>query len=273
MAACEIEIEVGDRILRASWRPGDAPAMLLVHGNSSHRGVWHPLLEVLHRPAALAIDLRGHGRSDWADPPAYATADYAHDIAAATRRLGDTRFVLVGHSNGALAALHHAVYGSPKPAALILIDIDPRIPDDQIAYFRQRAGAVARAYESAERIARGQATVDPAAPYEAFLAHVRGMIDPVEGGVRMRLDPQSYSAWAPADLTGATAHVPCPLLTIRGADSFVSSREAMTRMADDAACGRLVEIEKAGHFPMLAQPEATADAIRAFLDEVVVSTG
>ncbi len=87
-------------------RAGAEPTLLCVHGNSSHRGLWGPLLRRLSDHAALRLDLRGHGESDWAFPPAYSTADYADDIRAAAETLGGREFVLVSHSNGSLASIY-----------------------------------------------------------------------------------------------------------------------------------------------------------------------
>jgi pimeloyl-ACP methyl ester carboxylesterase len=51
-------------------RAGIEPVLLCVHGNSSHRGLWGPLLDHFPDHAALRLDLRGHGQSEWARPPA-----------------------------------------------------------------------------------------------------------------------------------------------------------------------------------------------------------
>jgi pimeloyl-ACP methyl ester carboxylesterase len=74
--------------LAFDMREGSEPVLLFVHGNSGHRGVWGPLLDHLPDLAALRLDLRGHGESEWVSPPAYSTADYADDIRRAAEALG-----------------------------------------------------------------------------------------------------------------------------------------------------------------------------------------
>jgi pimeloyl-ACP methyl ester carboxylesterase len=44
-------------------RAGIEPVLLCVHGNSSHRRLWGPLIKLLSDYAALRLDLRGHGES------------------------------------------------------------------------------------------------------------------------------------------------------------------------------------------------------------------
>lgn len=129
-------------------RAGAGPILLCVHGISSHRRMWGPLLKNLSDYAALRLDLRGHGQSEWARPPAYSTADYADDIRAAAETLNGREFVLISHSNGSLASLYFATHLEPKPRTLVYIDINPRVLDEQVEYFRQRASAVARVFPS-----------------------------------------------------------------------------------------------------------------------------
>jgi pimeloyl-ACP methyl ester carboxylesterase len=59
-------LDSGGLKLAYDIRPGVGPVLLCVHGNSSHRGLWGPLLSNLPDYAALRLDLRGHGQSEWA---------------------------------------------------------------------------------------------------------------------------------------------------------------------------------------------------------------
>ena len=63
-----------------------------------------------------SLDLRGHGDSDWADPPAYAFEDYASDVAAVVEKLDLRDFVLVGHSMGGMVSL---VYAATYPGVSV----------------------------------------------------------------------------------------------------------------------------------------------------------
>ncbi|MET0403787.1 MAG: alpha/beta fold hydrolase, partial [Cystobacter sp.] len=60
-----------------------APTLLFAHGNSSHRGLWRPVARRLLRELDVRVvlmDMRGHGDSGYAEPPAYNPADHATDI-------------------------------------------------------------------------------------------------------------------------------------------------------------------------------------------------
>jgi pimeloyl-ACP methyl ester carboxylesterase len=89
-------------------------------GNSTH---WAAQLRHL-RPSrrAVALDLRGHGRSEASRNGDYAIAAVAGDIAAVVDRLGLEKFVLVGHSMGGGVALVYAGAHPDRVAGLLLVD-------------------------------------------------------------------------------------------------------------------------------------------------------
>jgi hypothetical protein len=57
------------------------------------------------------------------------------------------------------------------------LSLNPRVPDEQIEYFHQRAGAVARAFPSLSDVLNGMRQVDNTVPDEAFLSFIEaGML-------------------------------------------------------------------------------------------------
>jgi pimeloyl-ACP methyl ester carboxylesterase len=89
-------------------------------GNSTH---WAAQLEHLRRNRrAVALDLRGHGRSEPPKDGDYTIAAMAGDVAAVVDALGLERFVLVGHSMGGGVVLTYAGAHPDRVAGLVLID-------------------------------------------------------------------------------------------------------------------------------------------------------
>jgi 2-(acetamidomethylene)succinate hydrolase len=252
--------------IEVEHRPGRGPAIVLVHGNSSSRAVWRPLMDHLGDREVLAMDLRGHGASAWVRPPDYSTAGYADDIARAVERLAGHGFVLVGHSNGALAAAYYAANLEPKPKALVYIDISPSVPESQVSYFRQRAANVDRVWTSLEKLTATMSAADPTVPTHAWLAYLSEFAEPVEGGMRQMLDPMTFGAWAPADVWQDLRSLAMPLYLVRGATSRVLSPEVADQMRARLPRARFYQIDGAGHFLMLAKPRHLA----AVIEEVVL---
>ncbi len=101
---------------------GSLPVVLVhsVAGNSTH---WSKQLEHLRRTRrAVALDLRGHGRSEPPSNGDYSIAGMAGDIAAVADKLGLERFVLVGHSMGGGVALTFAGKYPKRVSGLVLVD-------------------------------------------------------------------------------------------------------------------------------------------------------
>lgn len=88
--------------------PDAGPTLLLLHGVTRCWTDWEPLLaELTAQWRVIAIDHAGHGRSQWT-PGAYRVADYSHRVAAFVRNVIPGKFVVLGHSLGAMVALNVA---------------------------------------------------------------------------------------------------------------------------------------------------------------------
>ena len=70
---------------RAACSTTTAPAVVLLHGGSAHARWWdHFAAAIGDAYHVVALDLRGHGDSEHADPPAYRIDDYAGDVRPAS---------------------------------------------------------------------------------------------------------------------------------------------------------------------------------------------
>jgi pimeloyl-ACP methyl ester carboxylesterase len=103
-------------------RGGELPLVLL-HSAAGNTAQWSAQLQHL-RPnrRVVALDLRGHGRSEPPSSGDYSFAAMAGDVAAVADTLKLDRFVLVGHSMGGGVALTYAAAHPERVAGLILLD-------------------------------------------------------------------------------------------------------------------------------------------------------
>jgi pimeloyl-ACP methyl ester carboxylesterase len=106
--------------------------VVLVHSFAGSSGHWAGQLAHL-RPArrAVALDLRGHGRSQAPPPGGYTVDGLAADIGAVADGLGLKRFVLVGHSMGGVAAAAYAGAHPDRVAGLVLVGTPGKNPPEQ----------------------------------------------------------------------------------------------------------------------------------------------
>ena len=111
-------------------------------GDSSH---WSSQLSHLrHHRRALAIDLRGHGKSAGPNDDDYAVASFVKDVEAVVEKLGLKRFVLVGHSLGGAVAVKYAGRNPRRVAGLVLVGAPGKIPPEQS---QQILGSIEANYE------------------------------------------------------------------------------------------------------------------------------
>lgn len=128
-----------------------APKIVVLHGAGLNAHSFDPLLLALDIPA-LALDLPGHGRSDWRTDADYRPGHLAEDIIMAIERLATAPVTLLGHSLGGLTAALVAAARPDLVSSLIIVDITPGISP------RGDAGGVAefitgqRDYGSVEEI-------------------------------------------------------------------------------------------------------------------------
>jgi len=94
----------------ASWRSGQGPPLVLIHGTSADHMRWRPVLPALEeRFTVYAVDRRGRGESG--DSDGYAIEREFEDIASVVDSI-DEPVNLLGHSYGALCSLEAALLTS-----------------------------------------------------------------------------------------------------------------------------------------------------------------
>lgn len=94
------------RLAARAWGDPALPRLLALHGWLDNSATFDTLAPLLcGKFHIVAVDLPGHGRSDWRAPGAwYHYIDYLGDVLAAADALGWSRFGLLGHSLGAAVA-------------------------------------------------------------------------------------------------------------------------------------------------------------------------
>ncbi|MFN0027399.1 MAG: alpha/beta fold hydrolase [Acidimicrobiales bacterium] len=124
-----IDVGRGPRLHVLHWGEDhtDPTPLVLIHGLASNARLWDGVAATLaangHR--AVAVDLRGHGRSDKPDH-GYEMASVADDVAALLETLGFTapgvRAVVSGQSWGANVVIELAVRHPDAAAAVVCVD-------------------------------------------------------------------------------------------------------------------------------------------------------
>ena len=265
------------------WSREGVP-MLLLHGFGNEAHIWDdfaPLVAPYYR--TLAMDHRGHGRSDWDPDGLYELESIADDVEAVTAALGIDRLVLVAHSLGGRIASIFAGRHPERVAGFVLVDIGPEVDPRGSMRIRQDVESnMDPVFANEEEYARALSLAYPAATPEALrrMAH-HGLRPNDAGGFQLVMDPalRGMTAGRGSDpdaeaaeralaqqMEQALAALPCPVLVVRGAASDILSPDEADRLAEDVLQkGKLAIIARAGHSVMTDNPEGFNEAVGAFV--------
>jgi pimeloyl-ACP methyl ester carboxylesterase len=102
---------------------GAGPAVVFLHSLAGNTSQWSAQLEHVRRTRrAVALDLRGHGRSDPPSDQRYLIEAQVADVDAVADALSLDRFAVVGHSLGAGVALDYAAARPARVTHLLVAD-------------------------------------------------------------------------------------------------------------------------------------------------------
>ena len=121
----DIELPGGRTVSALVWGE-TAPEVLFIHGGAQNGHTWDTTIMALGR-AAVAVDLPGHGHSQWRDDGAYTPRNLADDVAVAIDELARDAALVVGMSLGGLTAMELAAHHPHLVRALMLVDITPGV--------------------------------------------------------------------------------------------------------------------------------------------------
>ena len=247
-----------------------ARPMLCVHGGAAH-GHWFDFVAAgfTSDHHVLALDLRGHGESEWADPPMYTFRTYADDIEAFAEKLGLRDFVLVGHSMGGMVALTYAATHPGRAARLVVVDTRTMMSAERIAKMREFGSRPASSYATRdELVARYRlepAGTQKAAPEVIHYMAIKSGRQEADGRWRHKFDRSVYAMFERVDGLPLWARVKIPALLVKGA----LSRRIDAKMVEEVrACApqvELAEVADADHHVTLDNPQGFVEAVRRFL--------
>jgi pimeloyl-ACP methyl ester carboxylesterase len=234
---------------------GAGPPLVLVHGAGGSAELWPRQLDGLADVAqVLAPDLPGHGPLGGRGRPSIAA--YAEWLDAFLAAVTEAPVVLVGHSMGGAVAQALALLRPERLAGLVLLATGARLR------------VVARLVELLRHDPReGQSLIQDLSFGTTAAPECAALVARVlrEGPPLVTLG--DYLACDRFDVRERLAAIRIPTLVVAGAADRLTPPRYARFLAETIPGARLVEIEAAGHFPQLEQPEPVNAAIRAFLAE------
>lgn len=255
-----LEFRTSDGLRLEAEAYGSGPTIVLAHGGGQTRYAWRGVAQAQAEKGwrTVAIDLRGHGASDWDPAGDYTLERYGRDIAEVAQQLGGDIYH-VGASLGGNAALPAVGRYAPDLfRALVLVDIVPQVDKGGVAEVLGFMG---------DHLDDGFADLDEASravsAYRNQPPRPAGQSSGLARYLRPRADGRLVWHWDPAflrsprhgRLTPALAQrldqdlraITCPLLLLRGLDSNLVTDEAEAQFRRSAPDALVWHVGAAGH--------------------------
>ena len=261
-----------------------APPVLLLHGGGQTRQAWGATTEAIAARGwhAIALDLRGHGESDWADDGDYQLDTFAADLRAVVDALARPP-VIVGASLGGMSALRALTAEPPVPAAaLVLVDVahrfNPTGAQRVIDFMLENREGFADPTEASAAVARYLPHRPPPTDLDGIAKNLRLR----DGRWHWHWDPRLLdgrgslaSARVPGEAAGqqyvAIERLAVPTLLVRGGMSDVISSEMAQEFARLVPSTQVVEVDRAAHMVAGDRNDRFSEAVLAFLETLPVA--
>jgi pimeloyl-ACP methyl ester carboxylesterase len=247
----------------------DRPAMLCVHGGAAHAHWFDFVAPALSAGYHVrALDLRGHGDSQAADPPSYRYQDYASDLAAAIEKLDLRDFVLVGHSMGGMVSLVYAATYPGRVTRLIVADSTMQMGEERVATLRDvgsRQGSVYATQEELVARYRLRPSGTLATPETVRYVAAHSSRQTADGTWRHKFDRNVYARRENIDGMPYWDKIRIPALIVKGDHSPRISPEIFAEVKARCPQVELAEVPQSDHHVTLDNPSGFVDAVRPFL--------
>lgn len=268
-----VEVVPGRRMSVLVWGEG-RPELVLVHGGGQNAHTWDTVALALGRPL-VAVDLPGHGHSDWPQDTAWLDpATMAADVAQVVERLAPDARAVVGMSLGGATSIVLATTRPDLVRRLLLVDITPGVNGDKtsdIAAFLSGPESFATFEEILDRTIEFNPTRSVSSLRRGVLHNSVQLPDgswawrhqvgrpTAETGLHVER-PEFESLWDTLE------SIPAPVLLVRGSLSPVVDDDDVAEFLRRRPGDTVIVVEGAGHSIQGDKPVELATIIEGFVE-------
>ncbi|MGZ8521384.1 MAG: alpha/beta fold hydrolase [Candidatus Binatia bacterium] len=275
---------VHDGLKMHYWEWGDPKeeTYVFVHGVRDQGRSWdHFLDELISRGVpikhAVALDLRGHGDSEWPSTSrGYAHEDFLTDLAGLLKHLDKDPVTIIGHSLGGSMCLLYAGTFPERVKRMVLLESlgpfarsDDEVPNIMAERLKGRDYVeIPFPHETLQAAAKAIQKTFPLIPDKAALHMAQHGTNTNGGRYRWKHDPilryRTTTAMSEGQVEAFIRRLKCPILFVYGTESdFMKSvRGHRAQLFPNA---KIVPIEGAGHHIPHEKPVELAAVVVPFL--------
>ena len=265
-----VEVAPGQRVSALVWGT-DQPELVLIHGGAQNAHTWDTVALALGRPL-VAIDLPGHGHSDWREDGAYTPVDNAEAMSVAISELAPKAAGVVGMSLGGLTTIMLASRHPALVRSAVIVDVTPgtdHAKAEPIIAFVDGP----ETFESFDEMLQRTIQFNPTRSETSLRRGVLHNAHEVEDGKwswrydrlnRVR-DEAADGRVDFAENWDDVSAIRCPLLLVRGGTSGVVGDEDVEEWRRRQPASDVVVVEGAGHSVQGDKPVELAALIERFV--------
>jgi pimeloyl-ACP methyl ester carboxylesterase len=233
------------------------PPVILIHGAGGTHLSWPPQIRRLAEEKIYALDLPGHGKSE--GEGRQSIDEYADDVIAFMAELKIRSAVIVGISLGSAIALALALKYPKQVLGLGLLGSGSKLPVSPMLL--ETAGNPI-AFESAvETVIKNCFSSE--SPQNLIELSKRTMLE-----IRPPVLLGDLLACNEFDVTSQLDKIKAPTLIVCGAEDKMMPLKFSELLHAGMVNSQLHVLENAGHMVMQEQPDAVADLLKKFIDNI-----
>ena len=273
-----VKVDLADGVSLFVEEIGDGFPLIVLHGGPGlDHSMFRPYLDPLGDDFRLIyVDERGQGKSDRVDPATLSLDVFARDVDLLAEALGLERFVLLGHSFGAIITTKHAIEVGTAAAYVISGggDSSENLTADVAASLEamgEAGGPIAESWEQEKTVQTEDELMDLVRVQLPF--HFAGEPPPGYGEdtvgspeVLRRFADVGYGDF---DYVPELGRVSKPTLVIVGEEDRTTTPRAARVLHEGIESSELVVIPGVGHLSFVEASDAYLGAVKAFLRKVV----
>jgi len=260
----------GLRIHFLDWGTEEKPPLIMLHGiGRVARTFDHIAPHFAPNYHVMAVDMRGHGDSDWDPKGAYLVEDYTKDIEGLAAQLHLRNITIWGNSTGGRVAQVFAGLHPELVSAVIAEDVGPERPT-QVAesVTRQLKQEDEKGWASEDELLAQLKTSNPRTPEEILRAYAHyGSKRRPDGRVIWKRDPAIGNGFVPTELWRFVSEIKSPIIYVLGGRSTIVPAGTQDELKKALPQAQFATIPGVGHYPS----EENTQAYLAIVDKFLAS--
>ena len=271
---------LGELKLACQRIKNDGNKVIAIHGWQDNSNSFVPLMKRLPNLDWYAIDLPGHGLSDWRHPQAhYYFVDYIDDLYNLVNKIAEhheDKIILVGHSMGAMIANLFSACFPEKVQCIIAIEGIATVTTPDENTVNQLVKSITnRAKKSEKRVFKDfQQAVKARLAVSDFGSDIASLImrrntQEVTEGVELITDPKLKHAsgfrFNPAQCKEICRQTAVPIMLIRGENGYTLVNQAIS-IYGEQFIDLTIKTVPGGHHCHLQSVEETSNLIDVYVN-------